>query len=240
MTTLFTKLSTVALVAAFTIAPVFALADSGKSKSFAPRSVGSTLEVMISDNGKAVVRGAKVTDVSGSTITAQTMWDASSITWTVRTDGDTDFLRKNGSTVGIDAVAEGDYVSFSGSLMSGSSFTIDADVVKNWSLEESRTMVAGTISDLDADSFTLATAARGEVTVRVNADTDYTGNIDAFADLAVDAKAVAYGSYNPDTKVLTASSVSLSGKVSAEKDKHPNGNAWGFWKKFTGFFGGNR
>ena len=93
MTTLFTKLSTVALVAAFTIAPVFALADSGKSKSFAPRSVGSTLEVMISDNGKAVVRGAKVTDVSGSTITAQTMWDASSITWTVRTDGDTDFLR---------------------------------------------------------------------------------------------------------------------------------------------------
>ena len=240
MTKLFTKLGTVALAAAFAIAPVFALANNGESHSFAPRSVGSTLEVIISDNGSAVVRGAKVTDVSGTTIIAQTMWDASSITWTVRTDGDTDFIRKSGSSVDLGDIEEGDYVSFSGSLMSGSSFTVDADVVKNWSLSETRTTLTGTITDIDADSFTLRTAAKGDVTVRVNSDTDYVGSIDAFADLDVNAKATAYGSYDSDTEVMTASSVSLSGKIGLVKDKHPQGNAWGFWKKLSGFFGGNR
>ena len=36
------------------------------------KATGSTLEVHISDNGKVLVRGAKVTSVSGSTINATT------------------------------------------------------------------------------------------------------------------------------------------------------------------------
>lgn len=239
--TLLTKLGTVALAAAFVVAPVYALAGSGKAHgTFAPRSTGSTLEVIISDNGKTTVRGAKVTDVSGSTITAQTIWDASSITWTVRTDADTDFIRKSGGASSVGDISEGDYISFSGDLSSGSSFSVTADVVKNWSLAENRLTLVGTVTDVDDSSFTLATAARGNVTVRVNGDTDYLNGLSVFGDIDVDSKVVAYGAYDPSAEVLTASSVSLTAKAAVEKpNKHPNGNAWGFWKKFTGFFKGD-
>lgn len=242
MTTNFTKLGTVVLVAAFAVAPVYALANGGKAdRTFAPRSVGSTLEVMIADNGKTTVRGAKVTDVSGNTITAQTIWDASSITWTVRTDGDTDFIQKNGSGSSIEDIEDGDYVSFSGTLSSGSSFSVDADVVKNWSLAENRVSVAGTVTDVDSDRFTVSTHNHGNVTVRVDNGTEYLGALEVLGDIDVDAKVIAYGAYDPDTKVLTASSVSLTAKSAVEKDdKAPKGNAWGFWKKVGAFFGNNR
>ena len=241
MTTLVTKIGTIALAAAIMVVPAFALANWGDKKgtSFAPRSVGSSLEVIISDNGNTTVRGAKVTGVSGSTITAQTIWDASSITWTVRTDSETNFIQKSGSDSDLGDISEGDYVSFSGALASGSSFTVTADVVKNWSLAENRLSLAGTVTDVDDSSFNLSTIARGNVTVRVNSDTDYTGNLEALGDVDVDAKVVAYGSYDPATKVLTATSVSLSGKAAVVKDyREPQGNAWGHWmKKVSGFFG---
>ncbi|HYE22858.1 MAG TPA: DUF5666 domain-containing protein [Candidatus Paceibacterota bacterium] len=242
MKTHYKNLGTVAVVAALIVAPVYALAQSGNAnKAFAPRSVGSTLEIMIADNGKTTVRGARVTDVSGSTITAQTMWDASSITWTVRTDGDTDFIQKNGSSSEMGDIQDGDYISFSGTLSSGSSFSVAADVVKNWSLAENRIAFTGTVTDVDDDRFTLSTTGRGNVTVRVTGDTEYASALDALGDIDVDSKVVAYGAYNSDTNVLTASSISLTAKAAVEKDnKFPKGNAWGFWKKIGAIFGNDR
>ena len=53
------------------------------------REVGSTLEVHISNNGKTLVRGAKVTAVATNSITATTTWGANIVTWTVTTDSNT-------------------------------------------------------------------------------------------------------------------------------------------------------
>lgn len=98
------------------------------------RPEGSTLEVSITDAGRVLVRGAEVTAVSGGTISARTEWGASALSWTVGTNGDTNFVTRGGANTNADDIDVGDTVSFSGALdTNGSTFTVDADVVKNWS-----------------------------------------------------------------------------------------------------------
>ena len=116
---------------------MFAFVERVQARDNGPRAVGSKLEVAISDNGRVIVRGAEVTNISGATVRARTEWGASALTWTIDTDTDTDFVQKSGSGSDLDDISVGDYVSFSGQLdESADAFTIDADVVKNWSLEE--------------------------------------------------------------------------------------------------------
>lgn len=231
-TTLLKQLGVGALGLALIAAPTFALA---KDDSYRPRSVGSPIEVILSENGKAVVRGAKVTDVSGSTIAAQTIMNGTTINWTVRTDSDTDFVVKNGSESGIDAVADGDYVSFSGVLAASGSFAVDADVVRNWSaVAEGRTVVVGTVTHISDNDFTLSTSAKGSVEVETTSSTKYAGSIDAFSDIAVGTKVVAYGSYDAGSKTLTATQIAVDAKAAIkdmkDKVKEDRGN-WGQWLK---------
>ncbi len=92
------------------------------------------LEVAIGADGRALVRGAEITSIDGDTIYARTSWNSSSIAWTVRTDNDTNVVEKSGSGSDMDSFSVGDEVSFSGTLSAdGSTFTVDADVVRNWS-----------------------------------------------------------------------------------------------------------
>lgn len=115
---------------------MFAFVQNAEAENKGPRAVGSKLEVAISDNGRVIVRGAEVTEISGDTIRARTEWGATALTWTIETDSETDFVTKGGSGTDLDDVSLGDYVSFSGQLdESESSFTIDADAVRNWSLD---------------------------------------------------------------------------------------------------------
>lgn len=115
---------------------MFAFAQGAEAHKAGAGSVGSTLEVMLSDTGRTVVRGAEVTSVSDRTIRARTEWGASSISWTVDTDTDTAFVTKAGSDADLSDIAVGDYVSFSGVLNDrDATFVVDADAVKNWSLD---------------------------------------------------------------------------------------------------------
>lgn len=121
---------------------MFAFVQDAEAHDTGPHGVGSKLEVAINDEGRVVVRGAEVTDVSGDTIHARTEWGEAMLSWTVRTDADTDFVTKGGSGSALDEVSVGDYVSFSGALReSESSFTVDADAVRNWSLGDDRPAV---------------------------------------------------------------------------------------------------
>lgn len=231
MTSTFLKqVSAGALGLALVAAPTFAFAHDD---SYRPDRVGSPIEVMISGNGKTTVRGARVTDVSGSVIAAQTMWNDTTINWTVRTDSDTDFLRKTGSNAGIADINDGDYVSFSGMLATNGSFTVDADVVKNWSLaSDARTVVTGTVTDVDDNDFTIETPGRGAVVVETTSSTDYSGSIDSFSDIEVGTKVVAYGSFDADSKTLTATQVAVNAKAVVKGEvKRDNGNHLGQWLK---------
>lgn len=114
---------------------MFAFTLNAQAHQAGAKAVGSKLEVSIADNGRVIVRGAEVTDINGDAVTARTEWGASALTWTVDTDSETVFVEKDGSDSRFSDLSDGDYISFSGTIdESGTTFTIDADTVKNWSL----------------------------------------------------------------------------------------------------------
>lgn len=101
------------------------------------RSIGSTIEVHFNNDGKVIVRGAKVTSVSGSTINAAVAWGSYSLNWVVVTDATTKFIRKHGGASSVSEVSVGDFLSFQGHVdTTQSQATVKADIVKDWSLVE--------------------------------------------------------------------------------------------------------
>jgi len=137
---------------------------------------GSTLEVHINDNGSVLVRGAKVTAVSSTTISAISEWNGASLNWTVNTDANTKFITLRDGQSGLGQVKVGDFLSFSGNLMAGSTFTIQAKQVKNWSVvvPQVKTTVEGRLETIAGtnipNTFTLKSGDK-VYTVRVIATT---------------------------------------------------------------------
>lgn len=189
------------------------------------RASGSTLEVHINDNGKTLVRGAKVTAVSGSVITATTTFGTNVMTWTVNTTSNTQFVRKFGGVSSTAEIQVGDFLSFSGMLSTtATGLTVDATIVKDWSIQARNDSFKGTISSIDATtlSFVLASENRGNITVKTATTTQIKkGNlVITFADLHVGDKIdKTDGLYNNLTLTLTANSV----KVKADQSQG-NGN----------------
>lgn len=133
------SLSALVLLAGLAVVGVlmFAFAQNAEAENKGPRAVGSKLEVAISDNGRVIVRGAEVTEISGDTIRVKTEWGATELLWRVDTNNDTAFVEKSGSGSELSDISVGDYVSFSGEINEGEPvFTVSADAVKNWSLGE--------------------------------------------------------------------------------------------------------
>lgn len=97
--------------------------------------LGSKLEVHIGDDGRILVRGAKVTSVSGTTLNASVSWGSYSMNWIILTSPATKFQsrpERNNSLAGIQA---GDVISFKGTLDSNSSTpSVNASMIKNWSV----------------------------------------------------------------------------------------------------------
>ncbi len=114
---------------------------------------GSTLEVHIGDNGKVLVRGAKVTAISGNTISAFTSWGSVNLNWTVNVMSNSQMVRKFGGNSNLSEIAIGDYLSFQGTLVTTSSspFVVNASFIKNWSAQKNltvRTTIEGTLKSL--------------------------------------------------------------------------------------------
>ena len=219
------------LAAAAISLPSLASANNGSKDN-------SGTMVSIHNDGSVLVRGATVTSVSGDVIIARTSWGDTNISWEIDTDGSTEFYSKGGADSSFGNVDNGDMVSFSGSLdRDDGAFSVDAKVVRNWSIEDVRANLSGTIESIDEDdnSFVLETRNKGEVTVTTDGDTDFllrnrTGA--DFGDLSVGAFVFVTGSYDEGDDTLDASSVSLGLRAL------PLGNAWGFWKDFGAKFSG--
>ena len=214
------KLGTVALggalMATLLIMPSAASAQSGKNK--APLSAPG-ISVSIDATGRALVRGAEITNISGSTLTAKMGWGNTALTWTVVTNGDTDVIANNGQGAALGDLHVGDSVSFSGSIdQSAGAFTVRADTVRNWSLTSAYAVFVGKVASVaDASTtFVVATAEGTSVTVKANADTQYGTKDAVFTDVDVNDVVTVSGAYNSDTKVLTASRIAfLGGPVAA-------------------------
>ncbi len=188
-----------------------ALADNDKNENLKKiHDVGTTLEVHINDNGTVLVRGAKVTAVSGNTLNANTAWGAASLSWTVNTDNGTKFVRKSNGASSIGEVSVGDLVSFQGNLVTtGSGLVVNAKTVKDWSVQKLNATFNGTVQSVSTSSFVLATNERGNLTVNVVGSTSILkGNVaGAFADITVGASVQAKGVWDTQANTLLAERV---------------------------------
>ncbi|MEI6345912.1 MAG: hypothetical protein WCO79_01645 [bacterium] len=142
-----------------------------------PRPFGSTLEVHVNDNGSVSVQGARVEQVSGTTIFCKVYWGVSFIRLTVRTNDKTIFEKRFGQAVTVKEISVGDFISVNGDLFEGSnSLDVVAKKVKNWSLQTLEEGFSGTITDLGTSTptqlaYVLNSKTRGKITLLVASST---------------------------------------------------------------------
>jgi hypothetical protein len=220
-------LAGVALLASFAAVLPGALADNNKNTNGGNdgggdktrselKAIGSTLEVHIYDNGAVLVRGAKVTAVSGNTISATTALGGTNLNWTVSTDSSTQFVGHSGGQAGVAAISVGDFVSFNGNLVASTAgLTVNAKTLKDWSGQAQTQMknasFIGKVVSLGSSSFVLAAEEHGNVTVNVIATTAFMkGDANAaFGDIHVGDKVLASGIFNNTSLALDASNVKI-------------------------------
>ncbi len=177
------------------------------------KELGSTYEVHFFNDGKVLVRGAKVTSVSGNTINATSTWGTVVLSWAVDTTNTSSFVRRYGGQSTIAEVAVGDYLSFEGALVttSTSPIGVSAKSIKNWSVQKKNAVFEGTVKSVDSanSKFVLTTEKSGDITVVTNASTKFKkGNaVGTFADVLVGGKVMARGVYNNQLLQLAAEEV---------------------------------
>ncbi|MBU0750441.1 hypothetical protein KKH15_02900 [Patescibacteria group bacterium] len=128
LTTMFSSVAVLALIAVVAVSPLLVSANETEEK---PSRNGTSMT--IGADGGVLVRGAEVTGVSGDTVTARTQWGDTSVTWTIETNASTKFMDLSGKEGTLADVDTGETVSFSGHVAAGTAFTVDADVLRNWS-----------------------------------------------------------------------------------------------------------
>lgn len=199
------------------VSPAYATNDDNRGDNRSERAkevhnVGSTLEVHINDNGKVLVRGAKVTAVSGTTITAETLFAGSSISWVVDASATPKVIRRYGGNSSVSEIAIGDFISFNGTLSATGAWNVKATSLKDWSIQVKNSSFSGTISSITGTSFVLGTESGKSVTVNTDVNTKITHGDQtvAFSSLVVGDKVVkTEGLYNNNTSTLQAKTVKL-------------------------------
>lgn len=197
---------------------VFALSLFASPASAAADTKDGGIEIVLKEDGKALVRGAKVTAIASSTITATTAIGPASLTWNVVTDSSTKFLSRAGDAAST-TIAVGDIVSFSGIVASTAPLTVKADAVKDWSSLESRTNFSGQVKSIDAPNnrFVFTTKNDGDVIAQLTATTSMANGLNAFfSALSIGDMVRVHGVFNAQTKIVAAQKVTLEGKKNAQ------------------------
>lgn len=186
--------------------------------AYADSNTHAKIGVSINSDGGVLVRGAEVTDVSSSTITAHTSWGSAVLDWIVETDNDTEFVAVKEKDGGSADIAVGDIVSFSGKLdTEHAGFAVNADVVKDWTNSHIATKINGIVTAINSTvgSFTVQ-SGDSTTTVQTSSSTEFDGAISSFADLVLNAKVKITGFFNATNSVFTAE------EVEAKTEHHNN------------------
>jgi hypothetical protein len=209
-----------------------ALVTSALPSLAAADSKDPVLEIRIEQTGKTVVRGATVTAVASSTITATTPVGPSLLTWTIGTDSSTDYLRQSGGNAARTDIVVGDKISFSGKISSTSPLMVQADTVKDFSpatssAKEKRAHLEGEVISIDASNnrFVFEDEKEGNVTAQLASSTSLIRNgVSSFLSfLAVGDEVKVSGMFKADTDVIAAEKVTVKGEDSQGKKR-------GFWR----------
>ena len=217
-------IAAVAVASALAFLPVIASANEGKSNKGENRSAATQrVEVAINASGNVLVRGAKVTGISGSTLTVTTTAGASTLSWAVTTDGSTAFVTSAGAGSSLAQISVGDTVSFAG-VLTGTGLNVKATAVKDWTIGANQRSSSGIVTgvngtstsltlgngngkdnDNDKDNKTRATIQlTGSTVIMLN------GATTTFAAIQTGDKVKATGTMNEGGTVLTATSVTVT------------------------------
>lgn len=216
-------------------APAIASANEGNniSSSVASPSVSMT-------DGKALVRGAKVTSVSGSTVNASVTWGSVVMNWTVNTDASTKYFNRLGKAGVFADIGAGDSISFAGT-MSGNGMTVLASAIKDLSGTVTNATIGGKVQSINTGALSLVLSKGKDehnqsptLTVQTNASTTITMNGAALAFGAIQTgdTVKATGTLSADGATLSATALVIMRPASVN-----NGNFNQFIKDW--FKGGN-
>ncbi len=208
-----------AVLAALAFAPLITSADD-KNKGENNRHASQRVEVAITDSGNILVRGAKVTGISGTTLTVTTTAGASTLSWTVTTDASTSFVTSAGSGSSLGQVSVGDTVSFAGAL-SGTGLSVKATAVKDWTIGAKERSIVGTVQSVNSANSTLAITNGKDnddndnkkvTTIQFTGSTviALNGSGTTFGSIVAGDKVKATGTVNADGTILTATSVTVT------------------------------
>lgn len=217
--------------------PAFASADSGKSERSFPFLSLERASFAANADGKTLVRGAKVTSVSGADINATLALGGATLNVTIHTDGSTKFYNRAGKTELISDIAVGDILT-AGGTASGNGLTLNAAAIKDFTGAVENISVSGKIDsiNLSALSFFLDKSRSGngddkKIEVKTTGGTAFTinGVASAFASLLQGDKVKVDGSLNAEGTILTATAVSAT-HVSASDNPSFNSFLKDFFK----------
>ena len=217
--------ASVAVASVLAFLPVVASANEGNrgDKNENRSAATQRVEVAINASGNVLVRGAKVTGISGSTLTVTTTAGASTLSWAVTTDGSTAFVTSVGAGSSLAQISVGDTVSFAGAL-TGTGLSVKATAVKDWTLGASQRSISGTVTSVNSANTSL-TLGNGNGKDNDNDKDDKTrviiqltgstvimlnGATTTFASIQTGDKVKATGAMNADGAVLTATSVTVT------------------------------
>ena len=129
-------------------------------------------EVHITRDGKVTISGVKVMQRAGTTFYVRTEWgDGSFIRWVLKTGLQTEIKRRYGDPMSVSEIKDGDYLYIEGVIESGSSLSVNAKKIIDWSDHTAQSEFSGTIKEVTKPSqqFTLAKANGQLITVFLSA-----------------------------------------------------------------------
>lgn len=190
---------------------VFALAPTIPS----PKTVGAPLALTIEENGDTVVEGARITQITSSTIFASQYWGVLPVRWIIRTNAKTSFKHRFGNPIVLSQFSLGDFISVEGTFNGSSdSLGLDAKSIKNWSISTEGSTFTGTVTSApDAGgAFILKIGDGSTVFVKPKATSTVVRGIVSIAPAAIalgDRVLETTGVYNHLDRSLVAESVKI-------------------------------
>lgn len=192
----------------------------GLAKESKPEKSGDSVNIPttlnLNDNGRVSARGAKVTNVSSSTISAVLFWGKANVNFEVQTDSSTKFILREGATLSSSDIISGHIISFEGFLDTTFSdkLRVKAKTVRDWTVDRREMSFSGIIQSIDQNgkSFVLKTKEKGEITAFVSSLTKIKkGNSDInFSDLKVGNIVSAHGVFDVNAKTLQTKKITIS------------------------------
>lgn len=235
MTTIAKKLSASVLVPIMALAVVLGVMPGVASADSNSKSRIEAPSVAMSAEGKVLVKQAKVTSVSGTTINASITLGSGTLSWVLNTDATTKFYNRTGATGVMADIAVNDLITFGGELQ-GNGFTVKALAVKDMTGAVSNATIGGKVESVNATALSLvldkSKSENGndrKTTVQTTAATTVTMNGVAlpFAQILAGDKVKAVGTLSADGLTLSATTLVIT-RSSVSEDRNFKGfiNSW--------------